>query len=218
MILALETSAEPASIALSHGGEILSRTFPNKNQVNIPLADELKELLSGHNDPLDCILVGAGPGSYSGARVGLATAEAISLTHDCPVITLPSFHGIPLPASAEKVALIGDARRNAFFIIREHGNEEKSHLQVLEKEVFIAEISSLTESHTLLTFESPDKLSFLKEEGLSPEITHVTSSAEQLITYWNSLSVASQETLKKNPKEVLYLRPPNITKAKNPFA
>lgn len=212
MILALETSAEPASISLycPVEAEITSRAFPNKNQVNVPLAEELQILLEEKSPTIELVLVGAGPGSYSGARVGLATAEALSMTHNCPVVTLPSYYG--LPADSDKpYALLGDARRGAYFIQSPQSHSSALELQLYEAEAFPDAVANLTETHDLYTFESPDKLS------LSASVIQASSTSESLIRYWNSLLKEEQEYRKDLPKEVLYLRPPNITKAKNPF-
>ena len=68
MILSLETSPEPASISLFNCKEQhFTRTLPNNNIGNEPLADELKHLLD-QEASVKFIIVGAGPGSYSGAK------------------------------------------------------------------------------------------------------------------------------------------------------
>lgn len=218
MILSLETSAEPASISLETPEGVTTSHFPNKNQVNVPLAVELESLLNQVEPSISLILVGSGPGSYSGARVGLATAEAIALTHDCPVVTLPSIYGIH-NTSEKPLALIGDARRGSYFIISATPNQDgtfRNKLEILEEEAFLESYNKIESSHSLFTFESIEKLphSDKNYDG----VKQVASSSEQLIQYWNALSEAEQKTYLSNPKEVLYLRPPNITKAKNPFA
>lgn len=209
MFLAIETSSEPASLSLFRtDGTFTTRVFANKNQVNVPLADELATLLVDFNEPLQAVLVGAGPGSYSGARVGLATAEAVALTHNCPVVTLPSIHGIKYNSPI----LIGDARRGAFFISIA---EDEYSLKVLDKDAFLEEYAKIPSGLKKVSFEAPKKLPLPDEEKESIEVIYSTS--EQLIRYWNSLSQPQQETKAKEAREIIYLRPPNITKAKSPF-
>jgi len=206
MILAIETSAEPSSIALlNNNKEVIKSTFPNKNQVNIPIGDELAKVLNFVEEPLSCIIVGSGPGSYSGARVGLATAEAIAMVHGCALVTLPSVYGIP----NRNATLIGDARRGAYFITSWQSPTPK----ICNEEEFSSLISKI--NTPLVTFEKPEKLP-LPQETLT-NINVVFSNAEGLIDYWMSLSEKEKEELQNRPNNVLYLRPPNITKAKSPF-
>ncbi len=207
MTLAIETSAEPASLAImGEDGHILSRSFANENQVNVPLADELAELLSERTERITTVLVGAGPGSYSGARVGLATGEAVGMVHKCPVITLPSIYGV---AREDDFTLIGDARRGAYF----SAAPSEPVPQILEKEEFIAAVELL--KTPLVSFEKPEKLPLPAEILNTVEI--VFSSASQLLEYWHGLTSEDQELRQSKPKEIIYLRPPNITKAKSPF-
>jgi len=205
MILAIETSAEPASIAIQDTRKtFIYKDFPNQNQVNIPIAGELKKILSQTNESVDTILVGAGPGSYSGARVGLATAEAIAIVHNCPVVTLPSLYGIPTP---DQFHLIGDARRGSYFI----ANPDNPTPKVMEKETFIEAVEKL--SSPLMSFESPDKLPLSSE--IIAKIKPVFSSAKQLLKYWHSLNDSMKQQWLSKPKEVTYLRPPPISQRRN---
>ncbi len=207
MILAIETSAEPASVSiLQENGTFLTRVFPNNNNVNVPLADEIKSLLEASPAPISQILVGSGPGSYSGARVGLATAEAIAIVHSCPVATIPSFYGLDTPT--EKV-LIGDARRGAYFL-QDHSMHTP---KVYTKDEFSEVITATDPSSQFCSFEPTEKLPL--PAHLIVQI--VSASAEQLIRYWSSLTHSAQNQLNQQPNEVVYLRPPHITKAKSPF-
>ncbi len=210
MILALETSAEPASIAIRDDeGLIITHTFDNHNQVNVPLADEIEELLSKVSpSQIEVVIVGSGPGSYSGARVGLATAEAVALVNDCPVVTLPSIYGIH--EGRAEMTLIGDARRGGYFICKM--TTEKDAVKVYDKEQFISEVMNLKSG--LVTFEEVNKLPL--PEHLDVTITH--SSATVLITSWEQMHTAQQARLIAAHPSITYLRPPHITQAKNPFA
>ena len=206
MILAIETSAEPASIALTNlTGEIQERTFANENQVNIPLTDQLKALLTDLRGKISIVLVGAGPGSYSGARVGLATAEAIAMTHGCQVVTLPSILGLP----EGEHTLVGDARRGSYF----HISTTTLTPTILTKEEFANTVAEAT--LPLFTFENPEKLPLF--DSLQSNIQITSSTAQGLIKHWLSLNGCKKEEFLNRPKEIIYLRPPNITKAKSPF-
>jgi len=206
MILAIETSAEPASLALYDGETVVSRSFPNRNQVNVPLADEVAALWDPQQVRLECVLVGAGPGSYSGARVGLATGEAIAIAQGCPVVTLPSVVGI---AHEEEFLLIGDARRGAYFRMAPGELTPK----VEGSEAFAAAVEAYRGS--LVSFEPVEKLPL--SAAVQTQVAVVSSTAEQLVQYWLGLSAEEKQEYTERAREVIYLRPPNITKAKSPF-
>ncbi len=207
MILAIETSAEPASVALlTSSGEILSKSFPNHNKVNTLLADQLADLLDQHD--IQTILVGAGPGSYSGARVGLATAEAIALVHNAEVILIPSIKGVEDNARI----LIGDARQGTYFLQHPSDNTPK----VMTKDELIPYLQRITEENTFMTFEDVQKLKALPLD-LS-KIVVTPSTAAQLIALWNDLTHVKKNLLRTNEQKIIYLKPPNITQPKNPFA
>jgi tRNA threonylcarbamoyladenosine biosynthesis protein TsaB len=61
---------------------------------------------------LDEIVVGIGPGSYTGLRVAVATALGIKLALGCRAVGCPSVLGYP----EQNYLVIGDARRGAFFL------------------------------------------------------------------------------------------------------
>jgi tRNA threonylcarbamoyladenosine biosynthesis protein TsaB len=114
IILAIETSTTEGSIALLSGGEcLLAQSFSSarshNSQIFAPLADAL-ELATP-----DLVVVGTGPGSYTGARIGIAAGIGISLTHDARLIGLPSVCAAAIPDPEETYHLIGDARRGSYF-------------------------------------------------------------------------------------------------------
>ena len=74
--LIIETSTPQASLCIVRAdGAIESRSFQSDRSHNSALFEPLRELLAGVPH-LDLVLVGSGPGSYSGTRVGIAAAQA----------------------------------------------------------------------------------------------------------------------------------------------
>lgn len=111
-ILAIETSTPRGSVARYEDGrpvEVIEFTSDRSHNSVIfePLAAALKA------GPPDLIVVGTGPGSYSGIRVGIAAGLGISLAHGVPLIGLPSLTAIGEAYALERYAITGDARRGS---------------------------------------------------------------------------------------------------------
>lgn len=81
-ILAIDTSTECCSVALKHQGKIydLSEVAPQKHAALVlPMIDELMKKLNLERSDLDLIAYGAGPGSFTGVRIAVSTAQALAL-------------------------------------------------------------------------------------------------------------------------------------------
>jgi tRNA threonylcarbamoyl adenosine modification protein YeaZ len=110
--VAIETSATRASVALFEAGVcIASREGGASNALGESLVALLDALLEGRCSPLDVHLwvAGRGPGSFTGIRVGLATAQGIALGTGARVVGVSAFDAIRAACNdlAAAVALPG---------------------------------------------------------------------------------------------------------------
>src|SRR5688500_5266589 len=113
--LFIESSTPRASLALLRGSEVLfEEAFTGDRSHNAllfaPLARALECLPYG--EKLSGVVIGTGPGSYSGTRVGIAAGQGIALVHGCPAVGLSSLLAVPSAFGGNALA-IGDARRGA---------------------------------------------------------------------------------------------------------
>lgn len=116
-VLIIETSTEAASIALAVDGEIVAeRGFVSDRRHNALLFGPLAEIMEIHGGKyFDAVLVGSGPGSYSGTRVGIAAAQGAALVAGCKAVSVPSILAVPEALADEKCLAVGDARRGSFW-------------------------------------------------------------------------------------------------------
>ena len=113
LILAFDTATDLATAALVRDGAILGegRTRPQA------LLAEVDRLFSDAGVvPADLagIVVGTGPGSFTGTRIGLAVARGLALSLDVPVAGISTLDA--LAAAAPDAYPVVDARRGEVFV------------------------------------------------------------------------------------------------------
>ncbi len=106
--LLIENSTESGTVAVAGEGAILvRRNFSKAGE----LAVVVQEIFLNLGAP-DEIVVGIGPGSYTGLRVAAAMAVGIQLALGCPAFGCPSLFGYP----DDSYYVVGDARLGAVFL------------------------------------------------------------------------------------------------------
>ena len=133
-ILALESSAAACSAALCRGGELTAQFFQNSGLTHsrtlLPMVDALLRD-SGHTlEEVDVIAVAAGPGSFTGLRIGVAAAKGLAWPGNKPCAPCSTLESMAWPLAHLEGRLIVcamDARRqqvyNALFLARGGGLE-----------------------------------------------------------------------------------------------
>ena len=123
MILSLDSSAVTASVALTDGDKVIKSEFVNSglthSETLIPM---VKRVMDGHSyDELDGIAITAGPGSFTGVRIGVATVKGLAFNDNIPCYSVSTLEAIAYNLVDENcvVCAVMDARRmqsyNAIF-------------------------------------------------------------------------------------------------------
>jgi len=115
-VLAIDTASPDASVALVSGSEIFVETLPSERRASEELLPALRRLLEAAGVAIaDCdrIAVCAGPGSFTGVRVGLATAWGLSRAAGIPLEAVSTLEAIAETARGEssRVLAVLDAGR-----------------------------------------------------------------------------------------------------------
>lgn len=120
LILAVETATLAGSIAIVRGEEVIagSNGDPAVSHSNTLLAD-LDQLLNQakiHLAEIDLFAVAAGPGSFTGLRIGIATVKALAATLARLTAAIPTLQAIALAGgpSAASVGLLPAGRGEVF--------------------------------------------------------------------------------------------------------
>ena len=120
-LLALESSGLVASVAIVED-EILIAEYTTDfkkthSQTLLPMVDEIVSMTETDLSSIDAVAVSAGPGSFTGLRIGAATAKGLCLALDKPLIPVPTLDAMIYGAGpTEKLVVpIMDARRNQVY-------------------------------------------------------------------------------------------------------
>ena len=97
-ILALDSSGLVASVAVVEGGVLEAQTIAEytvnykktHSQTLLPMLDEIANMLELDLNTIDAIAVAAGPGSFTGLRIGSATGKGLGLALKKPLIHIPT--------------------------------------------------------------------------------------------------------------------------------
>ncbi|HBM76357.1 MAG TPA: tRNA (adenosine(37)-N6)-threonylcarbamoyltransferase complex dimerization subunit type 1 TsaB [Clostridiaceae bacterium] len=97
-VLALDTSSAVASVAVVDNTKILGEiTYNYKRQhstILIPMIDRILSFLDITVKDVDCIACSSGPGSFTGLRIGAATAKGLCHGADKPLIGIPTLDSL----------------------------------------------------------------------------------------------------------------------------
>lgn len=97
-ILALDSSGLVASAAVAEDEVLLAEYTMNykktHSQTLLPMLEELKKGIQLDLNTIDAIAVAAGPGSFTGLRIGSATAKGLGLALNKPLIGVPTLEAL----------------------------------------------------------------------------------------------------------------------------
>jgi len=122
--LILETSGRVGKVGLARGGAVARVvTLDDTRRHARDLAATVEAVLKAESlapTNLTGVMVGRGPGSYTGLRVGLISAKALAYATGCQLRAVDTFAAIAVqaPAEAQSVWVIADALQNQVYIQR----------------------------------------------------------------------------------------------------
>lgn len=226
-ILHIETSTQVCSVALSQDGMVLheqvDETGPNHAAVLAGYVAEMVSFADSHAIPLDAVAVSAGPGSYTGLRIGVSEAKGLAYGRDLKLISVPTLKllTVPLLLSEEELpedALLCpmiDARRMEVYCAiydRALHEVEPTRAVIVDEQAFE---HYLRERPIYFMGNGADKCADLLShhnnahiiKGVKPLARHMTALAEKNMAYKKFEDIAYFEPF--------YLKEFVATKAKN---
>lgn len=108
ILLAIETASSVCATALIRGEKVLANVHQNKANIHgamlVPMIEEALKIANLTLEEIDAIGYSAGPGSYTGLRIGLSTAKGLAMAVDKPLIAVPTLEALALSCLHNKEA------------------------------------------------------------------------------------------------------------------
>ena len=97
-ILAFDSSGLVASVAIVENNNLIAEYTTNykktHSQTLLPMLEEIVKMTETDKESFDALAVAAGPGSFTGLRIGSATVKGLALAWNIPVIAVPTLEGL----------------------------------------------------------------------------------------------------------------------------
>ena len=145
-ILALESSAIAASAALCEDEMLLGQTYLHTglthSQTLLPMAADLLEQCGLKPQDLDLIAVAAGPGSFTGLRIGVAAAKGLAWAAELPCAGCSTLEAMAwsLAGFQGEVCAAMDARRHQVYNARFQVNGTAPHRLTPDRAIALADL------------------------------------------------------------------------------
>lgn len=120
-LLALDSSGLVASVALVVDDTLIAEYTTNfkktHSQTLLPMLDEIVKMTGIQLEEIDAIALAAGPGSFTGLRIGSATAKGLGLALKKPIVAVPTVDALAfnLYGTNAMICPIMDARRSQVY-------------------------------------------------------------------------------------------------------
>ncbi len=177
-LLGLDSSGLVASVAVVADDDLLGEYTVNykktHSQTLLPMLHEVAQMIELDLETIDAIAIAGGPGSFTGLRIGSATAKGLGLALDKPIVSVPTVEALAynLVGHRDIVCPLMDARRNQTYtgLYRFSGNA----LTVLREqcaigiEEIVSELNQRGEAVVFLGDGVPVFREYLKEKLCVP--------------------------------------------------
>lgn len=222
-ILCLETSAALCTVAIvedeGQAFEVQGKTQQSHAKELVPLMQQCLEQRSLSWKDLDALAISDGPGSFTGLRVGAATAKGVCFAHDIPLIAVDTILSIVKHAaksiSAEPrrslhYGLIDARRKEVYLKGFDDLWNEIAPLQAFDLDTMPLSEYISTSKSVIVSGDSAHKLASLPPNFQVKEIYPRASLLAPLaLSAWHR-----KEFVEVNTYSPSYLKPPNITAGK----
>lgn len=190
-ILALDSSAVVATVALCEDTELLGEyTIRNGNthsETLLPMVESLLRFFSLSVDDIDLFAVSAGPGSFTGVRIGAATVKGLAFDTQKPCIAVPTLEALAenLIMTDGLICPVMNARRKQVYTALFRAQNGVLTRLIPDSAIAISELDAL-----LADFDEPVRLVGDGYEITAPLLTHQILPTPERLRHQSAYSVA----------------------------
>ena len=193
-LLGFDLSTRRGTIALVNGDRVLClRDWRNDRRNSAPFFAVLNEIIREHGAP-EAIVVGLGPGSYTGTRIAISAGIGLQATTGAALTGVSSLSGI---SEENEYVVIGDAKRASFFFAIVSGGFLAREPDLLSQDEMNERILSIT---TIPIYTSDELPQFTGVQLRFPSARLLCLRAQRF-----------PENLARALLAPIYLREPHIT-------
>lgn len=226
-ILAVESSAKAASCAVLADGELLASAWQaaglTHSRTLLPMVEGMLKNSELTMEAMDAVAVAAGPGSFTGLRIGIAAVKGLAWAAEKPCIPVSTLEAMawPLAHLEGSIVCAMDARRqqiyNAAFLADSGALERLREDRALSLEEAAADLAGLDGPMTIVGDGAQMCFDFFTARGIDCRLAPVhlrlqsaagvalaawrrrteTVSAQELMPVYLRLSQAERERLAK---------------------
>lgn len=120
-ILGIDSSGLVASVAIATEDAVIAEFTVNNqkthSQTLLPMLEQTMSFVGVELEDIDAVAVAAGPGSFTGLRIGASTAKGLAMVMEKPIVSVPTLEGLAyqLAECDGVICPIMDARRNQVY-------------------------------------------------------------------------------------------------------
>ena len=226
-ILAMDTSATAASVCLAGEDKILGSFYTNTalthSQTLVPMAEQVLKTTRTDMDEIDYFAVNAGPGSFTGVRIGVAAVKGMAFKNNTPCVSVSTLESMAYNMLGNDcvVCAVMDARcsqvYNALFKISGDSIERLCEDRALALSDLKLELEKITDKIILVGDGAELCAKFLENSlsnvFLAPINNRVQTAASTAMAAFKSIS----EDKTMSPAELMptYLRLPQAQRELN---
>lgn len=152
LVLGIETATMTGGVALANDERIISEYTLNVRTTHtarlMPALDQILRDSSIDKREIDGIAISLGPGSFTGLRIGMATAKGLALGLDIPLLGVPTLDALArnVPFAAYQICTVLDARKKEIYysLYRCSPLQRQVPYQVVSPEKLVSQIDEKT--------------------------------------------------------------------------
>ena len=210
-ILALESSAKAASCAVLADGELLASAWQaaglTRSRTLLPMVEGMLKNSELTMEAMDAVAVAAGPGSFTGLRIGIAAVKGLAWAAEKPCIPVSTLEAMawPLAHLEGSIVCAMDARRqqiyNAAFLADSGALKRLREDRALSLEEAAADLAGLAGPMTIVGDGAQMCFEFFTARGidcrLAPVHLRLQSAAGVALAAWRrrTETVSAQELM-----------------------